>query len=241
MSVVTWEKKEHTAIVWMDNAANTQNLTFAKDLNHCLQAAMAEPDIRALILTATDPKSFSQGVDLPWIEEAFAQGSSHEIKAFMHTMNELFIRLLTLPVPTIAAINGHAFGNGAILACACDFRFMRADRGYFCFPEVDLGIPFLPGMLAIVKKAFAYDQFYDLYLTGRRAGAEELAERKMLVKASASSEALMEDAMAFAATFDKGRGIFGTHKTRIHAHILKIMETEDREIIDALALFITDK
>lgn len=240
MTVVKWEKKDRTAVVWMDNGANTQNLIFAQELNRCLDEAIADTEVTAIVLTSADPKSFSQGVDVQWMGGAFAEGALDDIKGFMYGMNDVFKKLLTLPVPTIAAINGHAFGNGAILSCACDFRFMRADRGFFCFPEVDLGIPFLPGMLAFVKKAFDYDHFYDLYLTGRRAGAQELADRKMLVKASESSETLMEDALAFAATFAKKRGIFGIHKARIHKQILEVMEAEDKGVIESLALFVTE-
>lgn len=240
MSVVTWEKKDRTAVISMNNGANTQNLIFAQELNRCLDEAIEDTEITAIVLTSTDPKSFSQGVDVQWMGGAFADGKLDDIKGFMYGMNDVFKKLLTLPVPTIAAINGHAFGNGAILSCACDFRFMRSDRGYFCFPEVDLGIPFLPGMLAFVKKAFAYDQFHDLYLTGRRAGAAELAERKMLVKASDNTEILMEDALAFAATFAKKRGIFGIHKARDHKQILDVMEAEDIEVIESLALFVTE-
>lgn len=46
--------------------------------------------------------------------------------------------MLTLPMPTVAAVTGHAFGGGALLAMAHDWRVMRGDRGYFCFPEVDI-------------------------------------------------------------------------------------------------------
>jgi len=59
-------------------------------------------------------------------------------------MNDLFKKLLLYPMPVIAAINGHAFGNGALLSCTCDFRFMRSDKGFFCFPEVDVSIPSFP-------------------------------------------------------------------------------------------------
>ncbi|THB78824.1 MAG: enoyl-CoA hydratase/isomerase family protein [Desulfobacteraceae bacterium] len=57
--------------------------------------------------------------------------------------NDLFKKCLHFPVPVIAAINGHAFGNGDILACACDFRFMNQEKGFFYFPEVDIHIPYL--------------------------------------------------------------------------------------------------
>ncbi|MCG8472612.1 MAG: enoyl-CoA hydratase/isomerase family protein [Desulfobacterales bacterium] len=240
MSVVKWEKSGNTAIIWMDNGANTQNLLFAQELGRCLDEALEDTETHAIVLTSSDEKSFSQGVDVQWMGQALAENRIDDAKAFMYGMSEVFRKLLTLPVPTIAAINGHAFGNGAILSCACDFRFMRSDRGYFCFPEVDLGIPFLPGMLAFVKKAFAYDQFYDLYLTGRRAKAPELADRKMLVKACENTETLMSETLAFAATFAKKRGIFGIHKARAHKSILDIMDSEDTEIIESLALFVTD-
>lgn len=50
-----------------------------------------------------------------------------------------FSPLASVPGATVAALNGHAFGAGAILAAAADYRAQRADRGYFCFPAVDLG------------------------------------------------------------------------------------------------------
>ena len=63
-------------------------------------------------------------------------------------VHELLARLLEIGVPTVAAIQGHAFAAGAMLALAHDERVMRADRGWSCLPEVDINIPFTPGMSA---------------------------------------------------------------------------------------------
>ena len=69
------------------------------------------------------------------------------------------------------------------MACAFDFRFMRTDRGYFCFPGVDLGIAILPGMDAILKKALPTPMVLEAELTGKRYTAAELEARQVVVKA----------------------------------------------------------
>ncbi|MFA6034469.1 MAG: enoyl-CoA hydratase/isomerase family protein, partial [Myxococcota bacterium] len=182
----------------------------------------------------------SQGVDVDWLMERFGAEDHQAIKDFMYGMNGVFKTLLLLPVPVIAAINGHAFGNGAILSCACDFRFMRADKGYFCFPEVDIGIPFLPGMIAFVKKAIPYYKFQEMKYTGRRYGAPELEKHNIIVKSCANREELMKDAVEFARTFQKKRGIFGEMKKRMHKEIIDIIDSQDKPFIEALFLFIQE-
>jgi enoyl-CoA hydratase/carnithine racemase len=143
-------------------------------------------------------------------------------------------------MPVIAAINGHAFGNGAMLACVCDFRFMKSDRGFFCFPEVDLGIPFMPGMVAFVKKAIPDYMLYDMKFTGRRLGAPELEKHHIIMKSCENEEALNKTVMEFAGTFNKRRGIFGEMKRRTHKGIIDIIDNDDREIIEKLNIFIQD-
>lgn len=161
-----------------------------------------------------------------------------EIKQFMYDMDEVFKTLLSFPVPVIAAINGHAFGNGAILSCACDFRFMRADRGFFCFPEVDLSIPFLPGMIAFVRKAMPEYRFNEMKLTGRRVSGAELAADHVVQGAFEGNDELQAQALAFAAAFDKKRAIFREHKKRMHKEIIDIIDTQNKPLIDAVKLMV---
>lgn len=242
MAIIEWTKEQTVAVVKMNNGANRHNLEFAQCFNNVLDEIVTNDDIKALILTSTDTKNFSQGVDVKWLLPQMAdKATGHDnVKEFMYGMNDIFKKMLTFPMPTIAAINGHAFGNGALLACSCDFRFMRSDRGYFCFPEVDLGIPFLPGMVAFAKKAFPYYKFNEMKLTGRKVGGAELAKHHVVEKTSDSPEELLADAMVFALTFQKKRGIFATHKERLYGYIIDIMETQDPKYIDTLNLFVQE-
>lgn len=241
MAVIEWKKQNGVAIVSMCNAANKMNKSFSQDFNQCLDRIESDAHVKAMILTSPDEKNFSQGVDVEWIGEKFAANQGQEIIDFMYGMNDVFKRLLLFPVPVIAAINGHAFGNGAILTCACDFRFMRKDKGFFCFPEVDIGIPFLPGMIALVRKALPEYMFNHMVLTGRRMTAVDLEHANMLVKACESQEDLMKEAMVFAAGFDKKRGIFRELKKRAHKDVCRIMDEQDPEYINTLNLFAAEE
>ena len=91
---------------------------------------------------------------------------------YVERVQALFEKVLTLPVPTVAAVNGHAFGAGAMLAMAHDWRVMRSDRGYVCFPEVDIRIPFTVGMNALVMAKLTPRAAVDAMTTGRRYAAD---------------------------------------------------------------------
>ena len=240
MAVITWRKQERVAILEMCNGPNRMNETFASDMNLCLDQVQEDADVQAVILTSTDEKNFSQGIDVEWIGGKLASQENQAVIDFMYGMNNIFKRLLLFPVPVIAAINGHAFGNGAILSCACDFRFMKKDRGFFCFPEVDVSIPFLPGMIGFVRKAIPEYRFNQMLLSGERLTADALEASNVIVKASEDQEALMADALAFAASFDKKRGIFSELKKRLYKEQVRIIDEEDPEFIDALNLFVAE-
>lgn len=100
---------------------------------------------RSPLLTVASGKFWSNGFDLAWVSDVAARTETRR------AAHQLLSRVLTLGRPTMAVIQGHAFGLGALLALAHDFRIMREDRGYFCLPEVDLGIPFTDGMSALAR------------------------------------------------------------------------------------------
>src|SRR6478672_2811926 len=89
-------------------------------------------EAKALVTTGSG-KFYSNGLDLDWLA---AHSDQHDW--YVDRVQQVFARVLVAPVPTVAAINGHAFGAGSMLGMAHDFRVMRVDRGYYCFPEVDI-------------------------------------------------------------------------------------------------------
>jgi len=161
-----------------------------------------------------------------------------EVRGFLRGLDAIYARLLTFPMPVVAALSGHAFGDGAIVACACDFRVARADRGFFCFPEVDLGIPFLPGMLAVVKKAVPEPARTRWILEGRRVTGPELVAAGVATSVAEGAEAVLAEAISLAGTFTKGRRIVAELKRRMHRDVLDTFERDDPAHIDALRLMV---
>ena len=226
MSIMNWVKDETVAILTLTNGENRQNLVFSKTLNTMLDEIIADKTVTALIITSNDAKNFSQGIDVEWIMGQMQKNEHQPVVDFINEMDVVFKKLLLYPVPVIAAINGHAYGNGSILSCACDFRFMRSDKGFFCFPEVNIGIPFRWGMNAFVKKAIPLHILSQMQFTGNRFAAPELEKYNIIVKACANQEELMASTIAFAKTFQKKRGIFGEMKKRLYADIIKVLDSD---------------
>jgi len=142
----------------------------------------------AVLVTTGSGKFWSNGLDLDWLG-----AHPDQLGPYVDRVHALFARVLSLPVPTVAALNGHAFGAGAMLAMAHDYRVMRDDRGYFCFPEVDIHIPFTDGMAALIMAKLTPQTAVASMTTGRRyAGPDALAAG--IVDAVASLDALPDAA-----------------------------------------------
>ena len=236
MAIVEWKEDGTVALLTMNNGENKHNPDFTKAMLNAFDEIEKDESVFCVVITSSDKKNWSLGIDLEWAATVMDPKENYKMKKFMYQLNELFKRILLFPMPVIAAINGHAFGDGAILACSCDFRYMKADRGYFCFPEIDISIPHLPGMMAIVKKAMPYYEVEELVFSGKHATAKELEANHAIRKACENQDVLIKEVMEFARTFTKKRSIFRETKRRLYKYIIGIMEKDDREFIEALQL-----
>lgn len=160
------------------------------------------------LVTTGHGKFYSNGLDLEWIMR-----HPEELPAYRTEVQQLLARVLTLPVPTVAAINGHAFGAGAMLAVAHDFRVMRADRGFFCFPEVDIDVPFTPGMAALIQHKLTPAAAVASMTTGRRFGGTQARELGLVDEAVAEQAVVSTAVELVRPLAGKNGGTLGTIKT----------------------------
>jgi enoyl-CoA hydratase/carnithine racemase len=231
MAIVEWKKDENVAILTMNNNENRHNPDWTEAMLTAFDEIMADETVKALVLTSSDPKNWSLGVDIGWMMKKQQEKDIDGISEWLIRNNDVFKFLLMAPIPTIAAITGHAFGNGAMMAGACDFRFMRSDRGYYCLPEVDLGIMFTPSMIEWMKKSIPYHLFIKMKWTGMKVGAKELEDNNVILKACADIDETNKEAIAFAKTFDKSRKTLKEMKRRTYKHITDKMDNEDIEFL----------
>ena len=137
MTNILLEKKGLIAVATINrpkalNALNSEVLT---DLDELVSAVKADADIRALVITGSGEKAFVAGADIGEMSTLTKEGG----EAFGKHGNNVFRAIETLPIPTIAAVNGFALGGGCELSMACDIRIC-ADTAVFGQPETGLGI-----------------------------------------------------------------------------------------------------
>jgi Delta3-Delta2-enoyl-CoA isomerase len=156
--------------------ANTFNEDVIAEYNQVLDELEASTGNAALLITSTDPKFFSNGIDLEWL----ISKPANYLSQFAFLLDKLFLRFALLNMPTVGCLTGHTYAGAAVLAATLDFRLMRSDRGFFCYPEVDIKIAFTPIMQQILKLLPDRQALTELVFTGKRIGGEEALKMKIV-------------------------------------------------------------
>ncbi len=232
-ALIEFKNENNTAILTMNTAENRHNPAFLAQLNQHLDNIESNQAITSVVLTSSSDKNWSLGIDLQWMSNS--SNTPTDIANFMLEITQLLKRIVTFPMPIIAALNGHTYGNGAVLACACDFRFMKSDKGFFCFPEVDVLVPFVPSMIPIIHKAIPHTYFNRLAMSGQRVGASDLLTNNVIEEVFTNNEELQAGVLEFAQQFNKNRWIYAQNKTQINKHILQTIEQEDPAFIENIS------
>jgi len=212
------EREGPVAVLHLTDGENRFTPDFLDGFEAALDEVEGMADPLAFVLTG-EGKFFSNGLDL----DAFAGRPSEDLLAYIDDVHAVFARVLALPLPTVAAVNGHAFAGGGMLALCCDHRIMRSDRGYFCLPEVDLGVTFAPGMLALIQATLPTPTAREAMHTGRRYTAEEAVAAGIAHVALPEAEVLPAAVVVAAERAGKGRGVLGGLKEQTFADALAVL------------------
>jgi Delta3-Delta2-enoyl-CoA isomerase len=216
---VTLDYDDTIAVVRLGDDENRFSPEFLDEIEAVIDRALAEG--ASGLVTTGGTKFYSNGLDLDWLGAHSDQGPW-----YIGRVHRVLARMLTLPVPTAAAVVGHAFGAAAMLALAHDFRVMREDRGYFCLPEVDIRIPFHPGMAALIQAKLTPQAAVASMTTGRRFGGAD-ARAHAIVDATAAETDVTTAAIGMIRPLQgKDRGTLGAIKQTMYASVVRSLTEE---------------
>lgn len=190
------EYRDEIAIIRLECGENRMNEHFLDKLNRSLDEIIENPDVKALITTGSG-KFFSNGLDLNWLKE-LSGVSADDVGKFLRKWHQTIRRLLAFPLPTVAAINGHAFAGGAFLSLAHDYRVMSTGRGWWSINEVHLGLQIPLWLVKVLTTKITGSKAQaDVLVFGKRLTAEEALDLGVIHR-TASSSALLEEAITMA-------------------------------------------
>ena len=196
MTNVLLEKKGHIAVATINRpkALNALNSQVLEDIDQLVEQVKADDEIRALVITGSGEKAFVAGADIGEMSTL----TKAEGEAFGKKGNDVFRKLETLPIPTIAAVNGFALGGGLELALCCDIR-LCSETAKFGQPEVGLGITPGFGGTQRLPRVVGTSNAMTLTLTGKPVGAEDALRMRLVNRVYPDAE-LMDGAMEMAET-----------------------------------------
>src|SRR5215469_6153910 len=217
MAVIELDQDGNVFVLRMRSGENRFNLEWLAGVNEALDRVEATEGACALVTTG-DGKFYSNGMDLDWLATVPDQAGE-----YLHAIYRLLGRVLGFPAITVAAVNGHAFGAGALLTVAHDFAVMRADRGYWCMPEADLGLPLTAEYLSVLRAKLPSRTLQEAVITGRRYGGPDALAAGVVHQVASEDEVLAQAVKLAAELAGKDRPTLAEHKRLLYGDATKAL------------------
>lgn len=214
--MITLDREDDVFVLTMEAGENRWNTNFVRAFDARLDEVLASEGPAALVTASSDPKFFSNGLDIDW-RRGEGDGDGGDKSVFGPEFFALMGKLITFPVPTVCAVNGHGFGAGFMMALSHDVRLMREDRGYLCANEIQIGMSIPDAELTLFRHKMSGSAFFDTVQLARRWTGPD-AKAAGFVRDVAPAETLFELAMVHAkqlAPLGENRELFARSKERI--------------------------
>jgi len=173
------------------------NPTLIDSILSALRQAKSQATNGSVLITTSRGKFFSNGFDLAWAQAASSKPKATErLHHMVELLKPVVAELISLPMPTIAAVNGHAAAAGLILALSHDYIHMKRDRGVLYMSEVDIGLTFPDYFTALFRaKVGSPSVLRDVLLRGAKVKGDEAVRRGVVEAAHDNEERLSEATM----------------------------------------------
>ena len=207
----------------MNKGQNTFNNDVIDKVNGYVDQIEASTGPAVLVTIGTGDLMFSTGFDLKFWAEQLANPLTSIAK-----MQGLLNRLMTLSVPSMAVINGHAYAGGLILALTHDFRVMAKGKKRICLSELNLGLPLPPAYVAYCSSTMPIQSFRKLHWGEAYAAEEALKDNIVndIYDTQADAEKLIADFAKRFAQLGKHRGAVKNNKENMFKQCLDITKNQ---------------
>lgn len=233
MKMINFEIQDSIAIITLDRGVtNALNLEVVTELSQAFQDSQTDPEVRGLVLAASNEKFFSIGFDIPQVFEL----SKDDFRHYYRTAMQMYMELFTLPKPVVAALTGHAIAGGCILALCCDYRLIAAGRKLMGLNEIKLGVPVPYLADVILQSLVGVRHSRQIVETGEFYESEELFQIGMVDHIHPLEDVLpkaIEKAQALGAMQPEAyRAIKANRTAFVESQILKHREEKEAVFID---------
>ena len=188
MELVSTEHLDGVAVLRLcHGVTNALNPELVTQLVEAIEDAECDPAVHGLVLSSANEKFFSIGLDLPGLFYL----TRKEFEFFWRKVTHTFLKLHALPLPTAAALTGHAIAGGCVLALCCDYRLMADRRKLMGLNEAKLGVPvpsvadlMLQGLVGVqnARKIIDGGRFYPPKASLRLGMVDELVPLEQVLE-----------------------------------------------------------
>ncbi|CAL5416417.1 unnamed protein product [Camellia sinensis] len=211
------------------------NPTLIGSLRSALREAREQSTRGSALITTAHGKFFSNGFDLAWAQSG---GSPSAARDRLHHMVVLFrplvADLISLPMPTIAAVTGHAAAAGMLLAMSHDYVLMRSDRGVLYMSELDIGMTLPENAMAVVRsKVGSAAARRDLLLKASKVRAAAAVAMGIVDSAHDSAEGVVEAAVRLGEELTKKKWdgeVYGEIRKSLYPELCGILGLADKVV-----------
>lgn len=223
-----------------DGDEHRLNPTLISSIRSALSQVKSQSTPGTALITTAEGKFFSNGFDLAWAKSS-SGGSSSEAVNLLHHMVDLFkdivTDLISLPMPTIAAVNGHAAAAGFMLAMSHDYVMMRRDRAVLYMSEVDIGLTLPDYFTALMRAKVGKPEVRrDVLLRGVRVKGDDAQVKGLVDSVHDSSEKAVEAAVRLGQELTKRKWdgeVYAEIRKSLYPELLGVLGLATKEVVKA--------